>query len=102
MQETRKPQKEEKRSLEKKDTENMEMKKPNLHNAEFLRSAVKESDFPHDPLCMTCHTKPSFVTSCPVCNRMDTAPSRRRTLWTVLAQRSGENSDSGFADAKSV
>ena len=28
MQETRKPQKEEKRSLEKKDTENMEMKKP--------------------------------------------------------------------------
>ena len=28
----------------------MEMKKPNLHNAEFLRSAVKESDFPHDPL----------------------------------------------------
>ena len=29
---------------------NMEMKKPNLHNAEFLRSAVKESDFPHDPL----------------------------------------------------
>ena len=30
-------------------TMSMEKKKPNLHNAEFLRSAVKESDFPHDP-----------------------------------------------------
>ena len=38
-------------------------------------------DFPHNPLWdSVCHTKPSFVTSCPVCNRMDTAPSRRRTL----------------------
>ena len=48
MQETRKPQKEEKRSLEKKDTENMEMKKleeqaknvetfnPRWHDGEYL------------------------------------------------------------------
>lgn len=41
MQETRKPQKEEKRSLEKKDTENMEMKKPE----EQAKTEEKENYF---------------------------------------------------------
>ena len=48
----------------------MEMKKPNLHNAEFLRSAVKESDFPHDPLPQIVFAGKSNVGKSSVINRL--------------------------------
>ena len=55
---------------------NMEMKKPNLHNAEFLRSAVKESDFPHDPLPQIVFAGKSNVGKSSVINKL----LNRRTL----------------------
>ena len=48
----------------------MEMKKPNLHNAEFLRSAVKESDFPHDPLPQIVFAGKSNVGKSSVINKL--------------------------------
>ena len=60
----------------------MEMKKPNLHNAEFLRSAVKESDFPHDPLPQIVFAGKSNVGKSSVINKL----LNRKNFARVSAQ----------------
>ena len=60
----------------------MEMKKPNLHNAEFLRSAVKENDFPHDPLPQIVFAGKSNVGKSSVINKL----LNRKNFARVSAQ----------------
>ena len=60
----------------------MEMKKPNLHNAEFLRSAVKESDFPNDPLPQIVFAGKSNVGKSSVINKL----LNRKNFARVSAQ----------------
>ena len=60
----------------------MEMKTPNLHNAEFLRSAVKESDFPHDPLPQIVFAGKSNVGKSSVINKL----LNRKNFARVSAQ----------------
>ena len=72
----------------------MEMKKPNLHNAEFLRSAVKESDFPHDPLPQIVFAGKSNVGKSSVINkllnrknfaRVSAQPGKtRQCIWSIF------------------
>ena len=62
----------------------MEKQKPlvNLHNAEFLRSAVKESDFPHDALPQIVFAGKSNVGKSSVINKM----LNRKNFARVSAQ----------------
>lgn len=62
----------------------MEKQKPlvNLHNAEFLRSAVKESDFPHDALPQIVFAGKSNVGKSSVINKL----LNRKNFARVSAQ----------------
>lgn len=59
-----------------------ERKKPNLHNVEFLRSAVKESDFPRDGLPQVVFAGKSNVGKSSVINKL----LNRKNFARVSAQ----------------